>query len=105
MPAVALVEEEHMAKGLLKVNGLLDVNQFWPAKGSDGDTVNVRVDAKSFSFSPDPATKPFKTTRLFERCEVQGSTGRNAPIRNGEISIRFQGIDAPELHYEANLPQ
>ena len=55
-----------MPKGLLRVNGNLDISQFWPRGGSDADTVVVQVKANSFEFSPEPAKTPFKTTHVFE---------------------------------------
>jgi len=93
-----------MAKGQLRVSGQMDVGQFWPAGQSDADTVTVLVTANSFSFSPDPANKPFKTTKAFQNATVRGASSRLA-IRNNKITIRLQGIDATELHYSATLPK
>jgi endonuclease YncB( thermonuclease family) len=36
---------------------------------------------------------------VFEGAKVKGRTA-TAPIKNGKLTIRLQGIDAPELHYQ-----
>src|SRR5947209_3081865 len=89
-------------KGLLRVTGKLEVAQFWPSGGSDADTVIVQVTVNSFEFSPDPAQTPFKVTHVFEGAVVKGKQSK-PPIHGGKITIRLQGIDATELHYEALL--
>jgi len=91
------------AKGLLRVTGELDVTQFWPTAGSDADTVKVKVNANSFEFSSDPSQKPFKVTQAFKGATVKGRTKKLAISSANEITIRLQGIDAPELHYQALL--
>lgn len=93
-----------MAKGQLRVNGQLDVSQFWPGGGSDADTVVLSVNQSSFTFSPDPASQPFMTTRVFEGARVVGSHSSDA-IHGGKITVRLQGIDATELHFAAELRQ
>src|SRR5262249_50321256 len=91
-----------MARGQLRVSGKMDLAQFWPAGQSDGDTITVQVTAKSFFFSRDPATTPFKNTSVFQNATVKGRGTRPA-IRNSKITIRLQGIDATELHSSASL--
>jgi len=91
-------------KGLLRVTGELDVTQFWPNAGSDADTVKVKINANSFEFSSDPGQKPFKVTHVFEGATVKGKQKKLAISSKNEITIRLQGIDAAELHYQALLP-
>jgi len=91
------------AKGLLRVTGELDITQFWPTAGSDADTVKVKVNANSFEFSADPSQKPFKVTQAFKGATVKGKQKKLAISAANEITIRLQGIDAPELHYQALL--
>lgn len=88
-----------MAAGLLEVNGFIDVTQFWPSGGSDADTTQVKVDvaAGAFRFRPH-ASAPWRVTHAFDAAKVKGSATYDA-IRNGRITVRLQGIDAPELHY------
>ena len=93
---------DSIAKGLLKVIGDFEVDQFWPTKESDADTININVNQGSFSFSPDPKSKPFRVTHAFENTRIKGA---RPAIRKGEMTIRLQGIDAPELHFAALLPR
>lgn len=89
-----------MPVGLLEVEGTIDVKQFWPEGRSDADTtkvvVNVAPDAIRFRKND---ALPFQPTRVFEGAKVKGRTN-TAPIKNGKLTIRLQGIDAPELHYQ-----
>ncbi|MFT4119837.1 thermonuclease family protein [Bradyrhizobium sp.] len=89
-----------MPVGLLEVGGTIDVSQFWPEGRSDADTtkvvVNVAPDAIRFRKNDD---SPFQPTRVFDNAKVRGRTA-TAPIKNGKLTIRLQGIDAPELHYQ-----
>ena len=92
-----------MFKGLLTVDGTIDTQQFWPNGRSDADTVKVAVKADSFTFTPDPKTTPARQTNVFAGAQVM-SRGQPTPaIKNGTITIRLQGVDATELHYQADL--
>jgi endonuclease YncB( thermonuclease family) len=90
-----------MFTGLLRVSGTITLSQFWPAGGSDADTASVAVSAKSFEFSPDPSNKPFRQTRVFEGAQIS----KKLVIHSGKVTVRFQGIDAPELHFPPLLPK
>ena len=93
-----------MFKGLLTVDGTIDTTQFWPSGRSDADTVKVAVNAGSFQFTPDPKTTKASLTKVFTGANVL-SRGKPTPaIKNGTITIRLQGIDATELHFQSNLP-
>lgn len=89
-----------MPVGLLEVEGTIDVKQFWPEGRSDADTtkvvVNVAPDAIRFRKND---SSPFQPTHVFDNAKVKGRTA-TAPIKNGKLTIRLQGIDAPELHYQ-----
>jgi endonuclease YncB( thermonuclease family) len=91
-----------MPTGLLQIRGELDLAQFWPAHGSDVDTIKVKVSADSFQFSPDPDQKPLKTTKVFADAVVKGTTTKRA-INKNIITIRAQDIDGLELHIAAML--
>lgn len=88
-----------MPVGLLEVEGTIEVSQFWPEGRSDADTtkvvVNVAPDAIRFRKND---TSSFQPTHVFDNAKVKGRTS-TAPIKNGKLTIRLQGIDAPELHY------
>jgi endonuclease YncB( thermonuclease family) len=90
---------------ILEVRGVIDLNQFWPSGESDADTVNVVIgDDNAFSYREQDGENP-KTTHVFDDAKVHGSEGVKPAIRvNREnqkhLTIRLQGIDAPELHYQ-----
>jgi endonuclease YncB( thermonuclease family) len=84
-----------MFKGLLRVSGTITLSQFWPTGGSDADTASVAVNAKSFEFSPDPSKTPFRQTRMFEGAQIN----KKPVIHGAKVTVRFRGIDAPELHF------
>ncbi len=88
-----------MSKGLLRVKGTIDVDQFWPTNQSDADTVKVAVNPDSFEFSPDPNTQPFTLTHVFNGAMVKGAESEPA-VQNGKVKIRAEHIDACELHYQ-----
>jgi endonuclease YncB( thermonuclease family) len=62
---------------------------------------------QSVEFSPDPtAHLPFQPVTIFHKALVKGGAGApKPPIKNGRITVRFQGIDATELHFAAMLPK
>jgi endonuclease YncB( thermonuclease family) len=87
--------------GLLKVTGTLTLNQFWPSGQSDADTahVAVKVAQNAFKFQTHPGA-PFKATHVFDKARVKGKFAPKPAIdKQGRITVRFQGIDAPELHF------
>ncbi len=87
--------------GLLRIRGKLDVNQFWPVGTADADTVKLIVDVnkKSFQFAADGKT--FKTTKVFFGAISKGKGSKPVVSDKNKITIRLQGVDAPELHYKA----
>ena len=92
-----------MPTGLLVVTGTLDAGQFWPNKGSDADTANVTINTSSFQFSSTGKRSSLKTTHVFEGAKLRGQ--KDPVLKNNKLTIRFQGIDAPELHFAALLRQ
>jgi endonuclease YncB( thermonuclease family) len=63
----------------------MSLDQFWPTGTSDGDTCHVQVDRFEFNG---------QETSVFD-----GATLAHRPVlRNGRITVRWQGIDCPELH-------
>lgn len=86
--------------GLLRVKGTLDLNQFWPDGESDADTtkVIVQTDQNAFEFQPHPSAT-FAVTHAFNNATVKGKAKKPTIDKKGRITVRLQGIDAPELHY------
>jgi endonuclease YncB( thermonuclease family) len=89
-----------MPAGMLEVTGSIDVNQFWPTGRSDADTtkVIVKVGGGAIQFRKD-GSSPFHVTHVFDNALVKGRTTK-PPIKNGQLTIRLQGIDATELHFQ-----
>ena len=87
--------------GTLKIIGQIELKQFWPEGLSDADTSNilVSVDNDSFFYRKDNQSS-YRKTKVFNTASVIGKT-RAKLIKNNKIKVRFQGIDAPELHYKA----
>ena len=94
--------------GRLIVSGTLRVSQFWPAGRSDADTANVELAPHDpFVFVDDAGQR--RATQAFDNAELIGKHGRKAVIKQSKgnnvrsVVIRFQGIDAPELHYQPEV--
>lgn len=87
--------------GILRIRGTIDLAQFWPEGDADADTSKVKVDvaANSFAFAADGKT--FKVTRAYFGAKVRGMSSKEVVDKQNRITVRLQGIDAPELHYRA----
>jgi len=89
--------------GVLLIDGAVDVSQFWPSGDSDADTVKLTISKPqtAFRFRASPGA-PAVVTHAFDNAGMfQSSKGKKTfkpLIRNGAITLRLQGIDAPELH-------
>src|SRR3989475_12837550 len=92
-----------MPQGLLKVAGSIDLNQFWPRGESDADTTEilVSVGGNAFQFRPN-AGAAFQATHAFDQAKVRGKVTKPCIDNKNRVTVRLQGIDAPELHY---MPQ
>jgi endonuclease YncB( thermonuclease family) len=87
------------AQGLLEVDATLDLGQFWPDGESDADTTKVVVRPLAFRFRQH-AGAPFKVTHVFDGAKVRGKSGTKPVLdAKGRMTVRLEGIDAPELHY------
>jgi len=99
-------KELHPDRGVLEVSGQLDLSQFWPSGSSDADTAHVNVDmsVNPFKFRQ-TLNDPPQATHAFDNAWVLGRQGAKQAIHGIKqntpfLIIRFQGIDAPELHYQ-----
>ena len=92
-----------MPTGLLELSGTMDLAQFWPAGTSDADTTKILVTVGdgAFRYRPHPGA-PFSVTHVFDGAKVKGKTTKPVVDAKGRVTIRLQGIDAPELHF---MPQ
>ena len=80
--------------GLLILRGTLDTTQFWPTGESDADTVKVDVTGQATPWKFDD-----KITHAFDGAFVRGKVRKSVLDKHNRVTIRLQGIDAPELHY------
>jgi endonuclease YncB( thermonuclease family) len=93
--------------GTLRINGKIRIAQFWPQGSADADTTQLEFDVTktSFEFAEDDVN--FEETSVYNESFVSGRGGKKKVIKevkkdnSQKISIRLQGIDAPELHYKA----
>jgi Micrococcal nuclease (thermonuclease) homologs len=90
--------------GILKINGTIELDQFWPIGKSDADTTKIIVKPHSFAYKSDSDIN-FKETDIFQNAKVKGDEGLTNVVKykntsHSHINIRLQGIDAPELHYK-----
>lgn len=92
--------------GLLTVNGSIRVKQFWPDARADADTVTVDLaPTKTFIFEDNAGRR--SETHAFDNAEIKGPFGPKPAIKGSgdarRVSVRLQGIDAPELHYQPQI--
>jgi endonuclease YncB( thermonuclease family) len=89
-----------MTAGLLEVSATLDLDQFWPTGEADADTTKVVVNTapNSFRFRPHPGA-PFQVTHAFDDATVRGRITKKPIDEHGRMTVRLEGVDAPELHY------
>lgn len=98
---------------LLKFHGLIDLSQFWPNSielngktiygQSNADTIKISIDKKQgFLIKRHPYASCEKT-KVFNNVLINGKV-KKAPIdTKGQVTVRMQGIDAPELHYKPDI--
>jgi endonuclease YncB( thermonuclease family) len=93
--------------GTLRIYGTIDIKQFWPKGSSDADTTKIKliVGKKSFEYKAHNEKK-FTTTNVFKDAISKGQGSKpiiqaNKADESNTITIRLQGVDAPELHYKA----
>ncbi len=87
--------------GMLRIKGTIALEQFWPTGESDADTTKIRLNVGPGSFSFALDHKTFKTTRVFEDAYSLGTGRKKLVDKSNRITVRLQGIDAPELHFSA----
>jgi endonuclease YncB( thermonuclease family) len=93
--------------GTLRINGTIDVAQFWPVGNSDADTTQLKINVSSDSFEFSEDDRTFSKTNVYKNAVVTGKGGKKPAIKFSKrnktfsINVRLQGVDAPELHYKA----
>jgi endonuclease YncB( thermonuclease family) len=84
--------------GLLIVEGKIDLAQFWPLGESDADTTKVLVDGFAYAANEDASAA--KPTTIFQGARARGKVSKEVIDKKGRITVRWQGTDAAELHYQ-----
>ncbi len=93
--------------GLLIINGVLRVKQFWPESRSDADTATVDLTTgQPFVFVNNAGHRA--PTRAFDVAESVGKFGPKPVIKTTKsgarkVTVRLQGLDAPELHFQPQV--
>ena len=82
--------------GLLELRDTLNPAQFWPDGTSDADTLQVAVAESLGGFVYDG-----RPTRAFAHARIGNKAVVNA---RALVTVRLQGIDAPELHFVRPTP-
>lgn len=93
--------------GTLRINGTIELSQFWPIGSSDADTtkIQLRIQKNAFEYRKEGNAR-FMQTKAFDDAISKGQ-GSKPVIKTSKkdssrtITVRLQGIDAPELHYKA----
>lgn len=95
--AVPITKEPN---GIVEIYGPLSFEQFYYQDGdSDADTVKIKVKVDSVRFRANKNDPWIENLHLFDDAFI-GKT-RVVTKKNRTINVRLQGIDAPELHYQA----
>jgi endonuclease YncB( thermonuclease family) len=98
---------------LLKFHGIIDLNQFWPNFAevdgkmlygqSDADTMKILIDKKQgFLIKRHPYASCEKT-KVFNNVLISGKVNKTPIDTKGQVTVKLQGIDAPELHYKPKI--
>ncbi len=88
--------------GVLKIHGLIRLDQFWPRGKSAADVskIKITVDNNSFQFQKNEDAD-FELISLFNEAYTGQGRKKQKLIKRGmQIEARLQGTDAPELHYK-----
>lgn len=86
--------------GKLTIEGTLDVAQFWPTGESDADTTKLILNVTPGSIRYQPIGGGPQATTRFDGAFVKSFGQPKLVINNGKMTVRLQGLDAPELHVQ-----
>jgi endonuclease YncB( thermonuclease family) len=96
----ANIPDKWNPEGMVEIHGPLNFDQFYYQNAdSDADTVKIEVKADSVRYRPNEDALWKENLRVFDDAYVKDT--KVVRKRNRTITVRLQGIDAPELHYEA----
>jgi len=85
--------------GVLTIKGTLDIKQFWADGKSDADTskILVAVDPAAMVYRKTPGSAAKNVFKVYSAAFSDNKL-KKPVVKKGIITVRLQGIDAPELH-------
>ena len=87
----------------LMIDGTLDLTQFWNRGESDADTTKLVIDitgiSKPIHYQQFPSAPAVPVT-VYDKAVVKPFGAPKAVISKGRLTVRLQGLDAPELHVQ-----
>jgi endonuclease YncB( thermonuclease family) len=86
--------------GKLIINGTLDVDQFWPDGESDADTTKLIINVAPGTIQYQAPGDTAQPTAVFDGAFVKIYGAHELVIKNNKLTVRLQGLDAPELHVQ-----
>jgi len=86
--------------GKLTIDGTLDLAQFWPEGESDADTAKVVINVEPGAVRYQASGQSPQPTTAYEGAFVKVYGSPKVVIKNDKLTVRLQGIDAPELHLQ-----
>lgn len=92
--------------GLLKIQGAIRLEQFWPRGKSESDASKIKITVADDAFEYKADIKAnFKKTYVFNNAYVPYQRKKQKIVKRGnQLVVRLQGVDAPELHYSLYGP-
>lgn len=86
--------------GRLEARGTLETSAIWPAGSADADTLRVHLlpPPEGFRFRSAGGTR-FARVPGLDAAWILGRVRRPLLDRERRLSVRLEGVDAPELHY------
>jgi endonuclease YncB( thermonuclease family) len=88
--------------GVLKIEGVIRLEQFWPRGKSEADAskIKITVNKNSFNYSAN-SDDAFERVTLYDDAYIDNGRKKQKLIKRGnQILVRLQGIDTPELDYK-----
>jgi endonuclease YncB( thermonuclease family) len=90
----------------LRIEGHVEVDQFWPSGDSDADTTKILITVGAGSFHVKlPGAAAYVATNAFEKAYMRGDKQPDGTFKQdklinskNQITVRLQRVDAPELH-------
>ncbi|MBI5402984.1 MAG: thermonuclease family protein [Ignavibacteriae bacterium] len=100
-------------KLLLKFYGIIDLGNFWPnSKEVDSkvvygqcsaDTIKILIDRKQGFLTKSHPYASEEKTKIFNHVLISGTEIRPPVDSKGYVTVRLQGVSAPELHYKPDI--